>query len=87
MEQERGTRNRILLALAKLGSVDEARELERHVALGAGEHSIVHQLWRLQKAGLVEFRERKQGGKTLLVRIRLTRRGRAAADRLGGHGN
>lgn len=43
------------------------------VGLGAGVHNIVHQLWRLQKAGLVTFREASNRG--VPTRIRLTEKG------------
>ena len=73
------TKHRILVAIKRRGTVENTLDIVTEVGLGAGVHNIVHQLWRLQKQGLVEFRERKMGKAVVLTRIRLTIRGEREA--------
>lgn len=77
MTEQDGTKRRILRAIAKRGTVDNPKDIVTEVGLGAGVHSIVHQLWRLQKQGLVTFRETKH--RRILRNIRLTPRGEEEA--------
>lgn len=71
------TKSAILAAIERHGVVDNPLDIVTEVGLGAGVHNIVHQLWRLQKQGLVKFRERKSGKAVILTRVQLTDRGRA----------
>ena len=75
------TKSRILLAIHRRQVVDNPLDIVTEVGLGAGVHNIVHQLWRLQKQGLIDFRESKQGKAVILTRIRLTKRGESEVHR------
>lgn len=75
----KSTKSRILLAIGRRGVVTNPRSIVTEVGLGAGLHNIVHQVWALQKQGLIAFDEVKSGNRTVPANLRLTARGRQVA--------
>ena len=66
-----------------LDTIERPRQLQ--LAAGTNEHHIVHELYMLQKQGLVEYRVRRNihaAGRNL-TDIRLTRKGQALWRQLG----
>lgn len=66
----RCTKDRILAEIARRGRVTDPKELV--LAAGTDVHHVVHLVWRLQKQGLITFRQEREGGRTVPRRIRLT---------------
>lgn len=74
-------KERLLLAIAEAGLVDDSIELQP--AAGVDQHNLIHVLYSLNRAGLVDFRIRKRARRQQLVqRIRLTGPGREAVARM-----
>lgn len=74
-----GIRQRVLEAIVNHGPFESYRDLSI-ADIGADYHEMVHVCYRLRRAGLISFEERRlTGDKTSLVNIRATKRGIDAA--------
>lgn len=71
-------RDRILRAVAENGPIEDMPTLARLVP-DIDIHSAMHLLYSLGKAGLVRFRENKNGSQTRLVAIEATKTGYVSA--------